>query len=234
MTWRSGVDLSEDSDPDRAGRVPGRSHAASRQAGRYHSDAGQSRATQCVDPLSCSDDCDCGRLVCRPRPAGFVRPDFAPPRSRSRSRSLLSFQTSRRLVALLALSAFAICCNERMTPGRAGTIIRHSKAFLSGAPGSQPVFDGVMTLSPSSEGATPERQEGDFYFVEFSYHWPESSISSRASGSTGRLTARVWLHRTGGSWTVDDDRSRGLSPSWPQLPRQSSPDPFGRGLVASP
>ncbi len=139
-------------------------------------------------------------------------------------RSRLSRQPlGRREVALLALCVFGVGCSERLTPSRAGTIIRHSKAFLSGPPESHPVFDKVSALLTGSEGATPERQEGDSYIVEFSYHWPEDPKAEESGRPIPELTARVFLRRLGNSWAVDDDRSRTLVPSWPQLPRTPSP-----------
>jgi hypothetical protein len=125
----------------------------------------------------------------------------------------------RREVALLALCVFGVGCSERLTPSRAGTIIRHSKAFLSGVPEGQPVFDGVSALLTDTEGRTPERQEGDSYIAEFSYHWPEDPKSKGPGRSVAELTARIFLRRSGNGWAVDDDRSRALVPSWPRLPK---------------
>jgi hypothetical protein len=138
----------------------------------------------------------------------------------------------RRQVALLALCVLGVGCSERLTPSRAGTIIRHSKAFLSGAPESHPVFDRVSALLTGSEGSTPERQEGDSYIVEFSYHWPEGPKAGGAGRHAPELTARVFLRRLGNSWAVDDDRSRALVPSWPQLP--GMPNPFWPSARAVP
>jgi len=42
------------------------------------------------------------------------------------------------------------------------------------------VFDKVSALLAGFEGWTPERQEGDSYIAEFSYHWPEEP---RAGGA---------------------------------------------------
>jgi hypothetical protein len=127
-------------------------------------------------------------------------------------------------VALLALCIFGIGCSERLTPSRAGTIIRHSKAFLSGSPESQPVFDGVSALLTGSGGSTPERQEGDSYIAEFSYHWPADANAGGVGRPVYDLTARVFLRRSGNGWAVDDDRSKALVPSWPRLPK--TPNPF--------
>lgn len=148
-------------------------------------------------------------------------------------RSLLSRQMlGRREVALLALCVFGVGCSERLTPSRAGTIIRHSKAFLSGPPESHPVFDRVSALVAGSEGWTPEGQEGDSYIAEFSYHWPEGPLAEGAGRPVSELTARVFLRRSGNGWAVDDDRSRALIPSWPQLPR--TPTPFWPNTRALP
>lgn len=126
-----------------------------------------------------------------------------------------------REVALLALCVFSAGCSERLTPSRAATIIRHSKAFLSGPPESHPVFDRVSALLPGSEGRAPERQEEDSYIAEFSYHWPEDPKAKGAGLGGSELTARVVLRRSGNGWDVDDDRSRALDPSWPRLSRTS-------------
>jgi hypothetical protein len=139
------------------------------------------------------------------------------------ARSPLSRQPlGRREVALVALCLLAVGCSERLTLSRAGTIIRHSKAFLSGAPESQPVFGRVSGLQAAIEGGTPERREADSYIASFTYHWPVGS-----AGGSGRpvqeLTAAVVLSRSGGSWAVDDGRSKALVPSWPQLPKTLNP-----------
>jgi hypothetical protein len=111
-------------------------------------------------------------------------------------------------------------CSDRMTPARAATILRHSKAFLSGAPESDPVLDSVssVTLEPAADG-----RESDACVAVFTYHWP----ASRGSGVSGQfatpLTASAYLRRSGASWTVDDARTRTLIPSWPQLPRTQRP-----------
>jgi hypothetical protein len=128
-------------------------------------------------------------------------------------------------VSLLALVALSAGCSERLTPSRAGTIIRHSKAFLSGPPEAQPVFDGVSALAAGTEGWTPERQEGDSYIAEFSYHWQPDRKNPTAGTTVPRLKASLVLRRLGNSWAVDDEQSRALVPSWPQLPRE--PNPFG-------
>lgn len=125
-------------------------------------------------------------------------------------------------VALLALCVFCLSCSERLTPSRAGTIIRHSKAFLSGSPESHPVFDGVSALLAGVERSTPERDESDSYIAVFTYHWPEERESEAAGRSAPELTARAVLRRSGNSWAVDDNQSRALDPSWPRLPRTLS------------
>jgi hypothetical protein len=161
----------------------------------------------------------------------------APPKPRlSPIRATRSPLTRRplggRKVALLALCVLGVACSERLTPARAGTIIRHSKAFLSGPPESHPVFDRVSGLLAGSEGWTPESQEGDSYIAEFSYHWPADPKTDGAGRPSSELTARVFLRRSGGSWAVDDDRSRTLVPSWPQLPK--TPNPFWPDARAVP
>ncbi len=130
--------------------------------------------------------------------------------------------TGRRVVALLTLCLLSTGCTERLTPSRAGTIIRHSKAFLSGPPESQPVFDGVSALLPGPEASTPEGREGESCVVEFSYHWPEEPKAAGAGGPVAELTGRLVLRRLGNGWDVDDDASRTLDPSWPRLSRASS------------
>jgi hypothetical protein len=140
----------------------------------------------------------------------------------------------RREVALLALCVLGLGCSERLTPSRAATIIRHSKAFLSGPPESHPVFDGVSALLAGTEGGAAEREEGDSYIAVFTYHWPDPE-----SGGSGRfapeLTAKVVLRRLGNSWAVDDNHSRALDPSWPRLPKPLSPfRPSARRAGASP
>jgi hypothetical protein len=120
---------------------------------------------------------------------------------------------------LLALVLLSAGCSERLTAARAGTVIRHSKAFLSGAPASDPVFDGVSSLRMESGYG----EEGDSCVAEFSYHWPPDPLARNAGSLSPELTASVYLRRYGGSWAVDDARSRSLVPSWPQLPRTSNP-----------
>ena len=126
-------------------------------------------------------------------------------------------------VALLALCFFGVGCSERLTASRAGTIIRHSKAFLSGAPEGQPVFGKVTGLLAGIGGRTPERREADSYIAEFSYHWREGSRTEGMNRSFEELNSMVVLRRSGGSWAVDDDGSRALVPSWPQLPKTQNP-----------
>jgi hypothetical protein len=153
--------------------------------------------------------------------------------SNTRRRSPLGRRAfGRPEVALLALCVFGAGCSERLTPSRAGTIIRHSKAFLSGPPESHPVFDRLSALLTGSEGRTPERQEGDSYIAEFSYHWPEDPKAAGAGRGVSELTARVFLRRSGNGWAVDDDRSRVLDPSWPRLPR--TPNSFWPNARAVP
>lgn len=122
----------------------------------------------------------------------------------------------RRVAAVTALFAlaFAAGCTERLTPARAGTILRHSKAFLSGSYESHPVFDGVTAVLTPDGAIAAKAGEGDSCIAEFSYHWPAASGFPR--------TARVFLRRSGGGWAVDDERSRTLVPSWPQLPGGSA------------
>lgn len=121
-------------------------------------------------------------------------------------------------IALILMSG----CSERLTPVRAGTIIRHSKAFLSGAPESQPVFDRVDRIDAGPTGSTAGGGGGDSCVVEFSYHWrPQAGVADFRE----EQKARVALGRAGGSWTVDDERTRALFPSWPQLPK--SPNDLG-------
>jgi hypothetical protein len=133
-----------------------------------------------------------------------------------------------RGAVLLALALLPAGCSEKLTPARAGTVIRHSKAFLSGAPASDPVFDGVTSLRMESAYG----EAGDSCVVEFSYHWPPDPRARNSSSLSPELTVRVYLRRYGGSWSVDDARSRTLVPSWPQLPRTSNlfsePAPDGK------
>jgi len=129
----------------------------------------------------------------------------------------------RGKIWLLALCVVGVACSERLTPSRAATVIRHSKAFLSGPPESQPVFDRVSALLSGSQGGTPERQEGDSCVAVFSYHWPADPKPDGAGRALAELEARVVLRRTGNSWAVDDHLSRLLVPSWPQLPRTANP-----------
>ena len=125
----------------------------------------------------------------------------------------------RGAAVLLALVLLSAGCSERLTPARAGTVIRHSKAFLSGAPASDPVFDAISSLRvESAYGET-----GDSCVAEFSYHWPPDPRARNGGSLSPELTARVYLRRYGGSWSVDDARSRTLVPSWPRLPRTSNP-----------
>lgn len=125
---------------------------------------------------------------------------------------------------MLVLCVLAVGCSEPLTPSRAATIIRHSKAFLSGSPESQPVFDKVSALLTAAGDRTSGSQEGDSCIAEFSYHWLEGRTAEGAGQTSSELTARVVLRRLGNSWAVDDERSRALVPSWPQLPR--APDLF--------
>ena len=118
----------------------------------------------------------------------------------------------RVVAALLVLLGVlgAARCADSLTPSREATIHRHSKAFLSGAPESQPVLDAVTAIAP-------EEAAGDHRVVEFRYHFP--------GGEAMPISAKAVLSRSGGSWAVDDERSREVTPSWPRLPRQ--PSPFG-------
>ena len=107
-----------------------------------------------------------------------------------------------------------------MTPARAATILRHSKAFLSGAPESDPVLDGVssVTVEPAPGGREP-----DTCVAVFSYHWPPSPGADGSRQLTVALTASAYLRRSGAAWAVDDARTRTLVTSWPQLPRTQRP-----------
>jgi hypothetical protein len=116
----------------------------------------------------------------------------------------------RRAVAALLLVLGASRCADSLTPSRAATILRHSKAFLSGAPESQPVLDSVTAVAPEGDDA-------DHRVVEFRYHFPGADAMP--------IPAKAVLRRSGGSWAVDDELSRQVTPSWPRLPRQ--PAPFG-------
>lgn len=136
-------------------------------------------------------------------------------------------------ITLLALCVVAIACSEGLTPSRAATIIRHSKAFLTGPPESQPVFGKVSGLLIGSRGGTPARQEGDSCVVVFSYYWPEDR-KPVGSGTSPELESRIVLRRNGGSWAVDDDLSRVLVPSWPRLPRTSNPFSSGARIPSRP
>ena len=107
-----------------------------------------------------------------------------------------------------------------MTPARAATILRHSKAFLSGAPESDPVLDGVSSVT--MEPAAGDR-EPDTGVVAFTYHWPPPPGAGGSGQFTVVLTASVYLRRTGAAWAVDDTRTKALVPSWPQLPRTQRP-----------
>lgn len=126
---------------------------------------------------------------------------------------------STRGALLLALALLPAGCSEKLTPTRAGTVIRHSKAFLSGAPASDPAFDGISSLRMESAYG----EAGDSCLAEFSYHWPPEPRSGNPGSLSPALTARVYLRRYGGSWAVDDARSRTLVPTWPRLPRTSNP-----------
>ncbi len=129
------------------------------------------------------------------------------------------------LIALVMMSG----CSERLTPARAGTIIRHSKAFLSGAPESQPVFDRVDRIDAGPAGSTGGGGDGDSCLVEFSYHWrPQAGVAEFRE----EQKATVVLRRAGGSWAVGDERSHALIPSWPQLP--GGPNPFGPAVPIRP
>ncbi len=133
--------------------------------------------------------------------------------------------TSRPGQLLLIVLILTSGCSERLTPARASTIIRHSKAFLSGAPESQPVFDQVTRLEAGPIGSEPGARNGDFCVAEFSYHWRPAGHPGVGEPGWPQREARVVLRRAGGSWAVDDERTRALLPSWPRLPK--SPDAFG-------
>ena len=120
-------------------------------------------------------------------------------------------------IALLLGSAG---CSDRMTPARAATILRHSKAFLSGAPESQPVLDGVTSVEMET---AHDGRDSDSCVAVFSYHFPSPPGASGAGQLAKPLTASVYLRRSGAAWAVDDARSKILIPSWPQLPRTSRP-----------
>jgi hypothetical protein len=130
----------------------------------------------------------------------------------------------RRQVLLIAL-ILTSGCSERLTPARASTIIRHSKAFLSGAPESQPVLDKVTRLEAGPIGSEPGGRNGDSCVAEFSYHWRPAGPPRAGEHGGPQREARVVLRRAGGSWAIDDERTRALLPSWPRLPK--SPDAFG-------
>lgn len=108
-------------------------------------------------------------------------------------------------------------CADRMTPARAATILRHSKAFLSGAPESGPILDGVSSVATEPAG------DPDQCLVVFTYHWPPPRGAGAAGQLAPPLTASAYLRRSGAAWAVDDARSRTLISSWPQLPRTSRP-----------
>jgi hypothetical protein len=127
------------------------------------------------------------------------------------------------LAVLLLLSAG---CSDRLTASRAATILRHSKAFLSGSPETQPILERVSTLE-SAPGTSS--QEGDLFIVEFSYHWLPNPRADGA-GLPESMTAKVFLRRFSNGWAVDDERSRTLVPSWPRLPGA----PFWPELKPSP
>lgn len=120
----------------------------------------------------------------------------------------------------MALLLGSAGCSDRMTPARAATILRHSKAFLSGAPESDPVFDGVssVAMEPAADG-----RDSDACVAVFTYHFPPSRGAGGAGQIAAPLTASAYLRRSGAAWTVDDARTRTLIPSWPQLPRTQRP-----------
>jgi hypothetical protein len=132
----------------------------------------------------------------------------------------------------MVAALLAVACSDRLTTSRAATILRHSKAFLSGPPESQPVFDGVTSLL----SGTPEHQESDSYLVSFKYHWPPNPQGAAEGRASLTLTASVVLRRVANGWAVDDQLSRDLVPSWPQLPRSQSlfPPPVGSRSPAPP
>jgi hypothetical protein len=82
----------------------------------------------------------------------------------------------------------------------------------------------VSALLPGSQGSPPDRQEGDSYIAEFSYHWPPNPPASDAGQPPPTMKGRVVLRRSVNGWEVDDVQSRALIPTWPQLP--GAPNPF--------
>src|SRR3954469_25210767 len=112
---------------------------------------------------------------------------------------------------ILCVCALATSCSDRLTPARAATVIRHSGAFLSGIPESQPVLDGVSALRNSERAGS----EADSCVADFTYHWPGQEGNQTLMGS-------VVLRRSPNGWAVDDVQSRALTPSWPQLPKTQS------------
>src|SRR6476646_6166652 len=116
----------------------------------------------------------------------------------------------RRSLSLLLLCAVASGCSDRLTPARAATVIRHSGAFLSGVPETQPVLDGVSALRNGAEARSPGGSEADSCVADFTYHWPGRDASQTLMGS-------VVLRRSPNGWAVDDVESRALMPGWPQL-----------------
>jgi hypothetical protein len=120
--------------------------------------------------------------------------------------------------SLLAVCGLGLGCADTLTPSRAATVIRHSKAFLSGPPESLPVFDRVEELLAGPDGSRSASSDADSCVAVFSYHWRERGRGEAAGGAGPERTARVVLRRFGGAWSVDDAASRALEPSWPLLP----------------
>jgi hypothetical protein len=154
-----------------------------------------------------------------PRPGGPLEAfagDTAPKRRMIPPEVIRSGRADPPQALLLMFVVLALACADRLTPSRAATVLRHSKAFLSGAPESQPVFDGVTSLRPGTGMRPADSRDPDTCIADFTYHWPADSRAPE--GPRPELKASVVLRRFGNSWGVDDERSRALVPSWPQLP----------------
>jgi len=111
-----------------------------------------------------------------------------------------------------------------MTRPRAETILRHSKAFLSGSPATQPVLDRVTELVAGSGKQDGEPGQDGSCVAEFDYHYLSPTARIGSSESAGlRLKGRAVLRRLTNGWTVDDEATRALTPTWPQLPKVPNP-----------
>ena len=110
-----------------------------------------------------------------------------------------------------------------MTRPRAETILRHSKAFLSGSPATQPVLDGVTALVAGSGTPSGDPEQDGACVAEFDYHYPEDGRTGGSGAAGLRLKARAVLRRLTNGWTVDDEATRALTPTWPQLPKVPNP-----------